>query len=80
MIKFVAGKDGKPLLGFGLSEGNIEKLRQGLPIVVDLDEMVRVEGQVVIFYAATDEALVDLVQPLMTPDVDIKEQKQYHEG
>lgn len=37
MIKAVGTKDGKPLYIFGLSQGNWTRLRQGKPILIDLD-------------------------------------------
>lgn len=80
MIKFKATKDGKPLLGFGLSEGNIEKLQQGLPIMIDLADMDAGEGKVIIFYGGTDEELVEMCSPLLQPETEIHEQKKYHEG
>jgi hypothetical protein len=40
MIKFLAERDGRPMLGFGLSRGNCEKLLEGKPIFVDLKLML----------------------------------------
>lgn len=39
MIKFLGEMNGKRLYGFGLSRGNMEKLLEGKPILVDLDVM-----------------------------------------
>lgn len=36
MIKFVATKEGRPMLGLGLSRGNCERLLEGKPIFIDL--------------------------------------------
>ncbi len=57
MIKF-NGRDenGRLLIGFGLSEMNLRKLRQGLPIHVHADEMGFV-GDVLIFYGKTEDDL-----------------------
>ena len=57
MITF-SGKNnrGRPLLGFGLSEKNLEKLREGLPIHLHADEM-GFAGDVLIFYGKTEDDL-----------------------
>lgn len=39
MIKFLGTRDGRPLLGFGLSRGNCERLLEGKPIFIDLKVM-----------------------------------------
>lgn len=40
MIKFLADRDGRPMLGLGLSRGNCERLLQGKPIFIDLKVMM----------------------------------------
>ena len=40
MIKFLGEKEGRPMLGLGLSRGNCEKLLQGKPIFIDLKVMM----------------------------------------
>lgn len=51
MVKFTGERDGKHLVGFGLSAGNLEKLREGKPILVDLSEMIPgCKMEVLIFY------------------------------
>lgn len=44
MIKFLATKDGRPMLGFGLSRANCEKLLEGKPIFIDLKVMLMESG------------------------------------
>lgn len=59
VVKFVAknAKNGKRLLGFGLSRENCARLLLGQPIPVDLAEM-GVEGlEMVIFAGETEAAL-----------------------
>lgn len=40
MIKFLGVRDGRPMLGLGLSRGNCERLLQGKPIFIDLKVMI----------------------------------------
>ena len=66
MIKF-AGKDkaGKPMFGFGLSEENIERLKDGQPIVVNMANVGRPEmGTVIICYGTTEKELLKTLTPL----------------
>jgi hypothetical protein len=56
VIKAVAhGADG-PLYLFGLSDGNLERLRKGMPILVDLRGLGGV-GKVCICWGETEEKL-----------------------
>jgi hypothetical protein len=59
MIKFlVNAKNGTQLVGLGLSEGNVKKLRAGQPILLHLDEL-GIEGiDVLIHYGETEDAIV----------------------
>jgi hypothetical protein len=47
----------KDKLVFGLSARNIELLMDGKPILIDLRELGYPEGQVLIFYGTTEEAM-----------------------
>lgn len=58
MVKLSGTKDGKPFLFFGLEEGNIIKLKDGQPIVIDLKELCGFDGEVVIAYGETQEKIV----------------------
>jgi hypothetical protein len=61
MLKFAAkAKDGKPLLG--ISEGNVERLREGKPIHVPAEQTQQLAGAETtwaIMYGETEEALLD---------------------
>ncbi len=55
MMKFIADRKGRKLIGFGLSDGNLEKLRQGMPILVKLQDMhPDLDFEVVIFWGKTE--------------------------
>lgn len=60
MIKFVKTADnGAKVVGFGLSEGNIERLKLGQPILVHLDDL-GIEGiDVVIHYGETENSILN---------------------
>lgn len=61
MIKFQGtGQKGLPVVGFGLSEVNIQKLKEGMPILIDAQdtqELLGVQAQIVIFYGKTEESM-----------------------
>ena len=70
MIKFAAqGKDGTTLVGFGLSEQNVEKLKAGQPIHVEGSQVGLEKVQVLIFYGKTEKEMYD---NLKSEGIDIK--------
>jgi hypothetical protein len=57
MLKAVAHSDnGETLVILGIVEGNVQKLKEGFPILVDMDEL-GFEGKVAIVYGETEDAL-----------------------
>lgn len=69
MIKFqFIGKDGSSHIGLGLSEANIQKLKQNLPIVVNLAEISDLAGKVMIFYGKTEAHMEDRLSEFIGPD------------
>lgn len=72
MIKFtVDTKDGK-LVGLGIAEANVRRLKKGQPIKVDLQEIGLGEGSIGIFYAKTERELLDMLSPYIGPDTKLK--------
>lgn len=68
MIKLLAqGKNGKPVVIFGFSELNVQKLKEGLPISFDGDEL-GIPAQFVIMYGDTEESMVK--QLGLSPEVE----------
>lgn len=82
MIKFLGMNKDKPVFGFGLSEGNIEKLVEGKPIMVDLSTMGPYEGQVLIFYGVDEQVMYTMLRQegLVGPKTQINPQTELHEG
>lgn len=72
MIKFTANlEDGKTLVGFGLSEKNVETLKTGRPIQVDLTDLGVYVGygiSILIFYGKTEEAMKTDLQHYINED------------
>ena len=65
MVKFTAkGSDG-PLIGFGLSRRNIELLKQGKPIKINLADMGLPSGTIMIFYGKTEAAMAKEMLPFL---------------
>ena len=75
----MTSKDGNDCFIFGLSEKNIEKLRQGLPIKIQGKE-IGLASDIVIFWGKTEESMykdfVDLIGPQssvhISPETGIK--------
>lgn len=59
MIRFVGDLDGgnRKLIGLGLSEENIKRLRKGEPILVRGDEIGFSDMDITIFYGETEEVM-----------------------
>lgn len=66
MLKFlVSGKDGRKMLGIGLTEGNVKRLREGQPISFPLKAVwpEAAENDTVLVYWGED--MVDLKKQLV---------------
>lgn len=75
MIKFVTeGIDGVPLIGLGISAGNVKKLKEGQPILVRGKEIGRPEvGNIMIFYGKTEKDMTEQLRKAgwpVPPDVE----------
>lgn len=66
MVKFTAQGPNGPLIGFGLSRRNIELLKQGKPLIVDLAEMGLPPGKIMIFYGNTEAAMAKEMLPFIS--------------
>lgn len=63
MIQFSGtGDDGKRFVGIGLSDGNLRRLRDGEPAVVDMEAHGFPGSKVVIFYGRTEEEMELMVK------------------
>jgi len=74
MIKFTATtKDGKRLLGLGLSHVNLDRLREGKPINID-GTSVGIEGlDVLIFAGETEASMAKALKPSITAETILHE-------
>jgi hypothetical protein len=59
MIKFHGRGPQGDLYGFGLSAGNVEYLKQGKPIVIDMREMGVSNMTIVLLYGETEETIAE---------------------
>jgi hypothetical protein len=59
MIKFITrGKNGQSIVGLGLSEGNVERLKKNDPMYFSLDAL-GIEGvDIMIVYGETEESII----------------------
>lgn len=79
MLKFSATTaTGSKLVGLGLTDENIERLRAGKPIHVDLREMnLPYDIQILVFAGKDESALRAALQPLVGPNTTITEPKPH---
>jgi len=79
MIKFLAKSESGNMLGIGLSERNVELLKEGKPIKIDLDEMISPGGgikhgeltdlkHIVVFYGTTEEEMAKDLKDSISSD------------
>jgi len=57
MVKFKTIVNGKPLVGFGISEENVKRLKEGMPIAIsaeDCKQLFGIDTIVTIFYGKTE--------------------------
>lgn len=74
MIKFSAtDKDGKKLLGLGLVEGNLNRLKEGKPIKIDGETVGLDNLDILIFYGKTEESLAKQLAPFITAQTEVKD-------
>jgi len=78
MVKFTSynSKDSKHVLGLGLSEANIQKLKEGMPILIDDKQFY--DGQIIIMYGRTEEEMAEELGDLITKDTEIRDDKSKH--
>ena len=61
MVKFRAGNK----IGFGLSEGNVQKLKEGKPIAFNGNEVGIPGVEIMIFYGETEEQMQRDMEPFI---------------
>lgn len=73
MIKFkFTRKDDLDCYGFGIDARNVELLKQGKPIIIDLAEMGG-KGEVMLFYGETTGDLIETIQPFVGAKTEVKD-------
>lgn len=79
MIKFTGKSPTGKILGLGLSEENIKRLKTGQPIhlwvaefMPQMDEIT----EILILYGETEEAIAENLSDLMTQDTIIKDERK----
>lgn len=61
MVKFIAMDGVGPLIGLGLSEQNLRKLREGMPIYTNGKEM-GLSHNIYIFYGKTEDDMFEMMK------------------
>lgn len=70
MIKLVIDRTDGPLYAFGLSAGNVRRLKAGEPIAVDLSPMGG-RGRILIFYGATERQMMAELREFIGPETKV---------
>lgn len=77
MVKFsVKDKNDQRMLGVGLSEENVKRLKEGMPIHIkseDLSNLTGWEGSIFIMYGKTEDDIKDQLSSLIGPDTDVQD-------
>lgn len=71
MIKFTAQRAARKLIGLGISEGNIKKLKQGKPIHIFGEELGFSNVEIMIFYGATEQKMQEDLSEFIGPETRI---------
>ena len=74
MVKFTYTTAGVICYGFGISEENVNRLKKGQPIFIDLSE-IGGTGEVMIFYGKTEEDMARDLAGVIGPDTVISDSR-----
>lgn len=81
MLKLAATtKDGKKLVGLGLSAENVARLVMGDEIVLDLDEFGLPGAQLLLFAGQTEEGMAAGLSELIGPDTKLHVDERLYRG
>lgn len=77
MVKFTADLSGRTLIGLGLSAANIERLREGKPIHINLEELnLPWHGEIMIMFGETEQAIADELQEFIGPETVVNRERK----
>jgi hypothetical protein len=78
MIKFTAEmKNGRTLIGLGLTAGNLRHMKAGRPLHVNLEEMnLAWKGEIIVIYGETEDELQEELKDFITPETKINVEKK----
>ena len=75
MLKWTGLRQGIPIIGLGLEEKNLEKLRENMPIHIKGKDM-GIAFDIVIYYGKGLEDLVEMTQAGIGPDTIINDARK----
>jgi hypothetical protein len=75
MIKLSAAnpKTGRDMLVIGLSEGNLQRMREGKPVHIHGEEWGQ-KFDLMIFWGETEQAMVKMVEPFIGPETIMRDE------
>ena len=73
MVKFtVLGANGRTLLGIGLSQENLDRLKQGQPIIFTSEEIsLPWKADILIMFGNTESDMKKELKPFLGPDTQV---------
>ena len=81
MVKFTGSdENGRTLVGLGISQGNVDRLKEGKPIHIHFEEMnLPWPIDLLIFFGATEQDCADVVKPFITERTMVHKEKKSNE-
>jgi hypothetical protein len=67
MIKFKGKFNGKEILGMGISEANVRKLKEGMPILIEEPKFFN--GTIMLMYGRTEMDIVEEIKPILVSNI-----------
>lgn len=78
MIKFTADRAGRTLIGLGISAGNVQRLKEGKPIHIHLEELnLPWKADIMIMYGETEQALADELKEFISPETVVHKERTH---
>lgn len=72
MVKFVAEAKSGPFIGLGITEKNVQLLKEGKPIFIDRFQL-GINHNIGIFYAKNEKKLYEICKPFLNDNTEMRE-------
>lgn len=72
MVKFTGGSGEHKIVGLGISEQNVQMLKQGHPIIVHGSDL-GIGEDILIMYGETEDTIKEQLTPFLGPNTKVEE-------